>query len=84
MEFGQEAANRNFNRCLVNRGKIATNKHSIIKTLEFLDLDIESVLEVGCSTGYVLEAIRQGGTLRAYGLDLSTEAILYGKENFPD
>ncbi|MFB9354592.1 class I SAM-dependent methyltransferase [Sneathiella chinensis] len=39
-------------------------------------------LDIGCNAGFVVEAAREAG-FDSYGIDLSSEGVAYGKENFP-
>jgi len=51
--------------------------------LEFIDrqhLSVENVLEVGCSTGLVVEAIATHTGARGVGVDLSEKAIIHGSQ----
>ena len=45
---------------------------------------IQSVLELGCATGWRLEAIRQRLGIRCVGVDASREAIDHGRKSYPD
>lgn len=83
MEFTSKSADNNFRRNLEARKGPATGNHAIIRSLRFLRLDLFSVLEIGCSTGFVLETIRRDGVKEAFGIDISTEAIAYATEHFP-
>ncbi len=45
---------------------------------------IQSVLELGCATGWRLETIRQRLGCRCVGVDASREAIEHGRRSYPD
>lgn len=60
------------------------DKDYVIKLLKDYNLEPKSVLEVGCSFGYRLEAIRNlFDFCEVYGIDASSQAINYGKKEFP-
>lgn len=84
MKFDSSAGDNNFERNLSKRASVADERHPVIRAWRFLGLNVGSVLEVGCSSGFLLEAIRREGARSAYGVDVSDKAISYAKENFPD
>lgn len=58
---------------------------TIISLLKAYGLNPESILEIGCSAGYRLNALKlefSGSTV--YGLEPSTDAISFGKNVYPD
>ena len=57
----------------------------VVNSLKQLPFRAQSVLEVGCSNGWRLEALRRmHGTVRCFGLDPSTDAVNDGKALFPE
>jgi 2-polyprenyl-3-methyl-5-hydroxy-6-metoxy-1,4-benzoquinol methylase len=57
-------------------------------TLRFLDLvqsprSSDAVLEIGCGTGALCEALRERGCRNLIGVDVSMSAVEFGKTNFP-
>jgi ubiquinone/menaquinone biosynthesis C-methylase UbiE len=75
-------ADNYFNR---NRGvSYVPEKDVVIKLLKEYNYTPQRVLEIGCNTGYRLEAIRdQFGSFVA-GIEPSQEAIDKGKEQYPE
>jgi ubiquinone/menaquinone biosynthesis C-methylase UbiE len=67
---------------LVRLDEMAANDHVLV-SLSALPLEIESVLEVGCSNGWRLEALRRRYGARCCGVDPSSEAIAEGTGLFP-
>lgn len=57
---------------------------SVIRAIEFLDLEIGSVLELGCANGHRLEKLRTRMGCEAFGLDPSGQAIKDGVRSFPE
>ena len=56
----------------------------ILKTIKFLDLPIGKTLEIGCSDGWRLEAIRQDYDCKVIGVEPSKLAIDTGKKKYPN
>jgi ubiquinone/menaquinone biosynthesis C-methylase UbiE len=77
-------ANAWFNRnrsVLLNYNK---NKDRIVGLIGEYNIPTNTILEIGCSAGYRLNAIKEnfiGSSV--FGIEPSTEAIKYGREHFP-
>ena len=54
----------------------------LLKELEITDGD--SVLDVGCGTGYILSRIGEQRNIRGFGLDVSESMIAVAKEKHPE
>ena len=54
----------------------------LLKELEVADGD--SVLDVGCGTGYILSRIGEQRNIRGFGLDVSESMIAVAKEKHPE
>jgi len=72
-----------------NRAKLealdeTAEKDQVLASLRRLDLSPSSVLEIGCSNGWRLEAIRRTWNPRCSGIEPSPLAIERGQEIFPD
>lgn len=61
------------------------NKDRVVSLLKYYDLQIDSVLEIGCSAGYRLNGIIEtlGKDIKVFGIDPSNTAIEFGKRNYP-
>lgn len=57
---------------------------AMLNLLEELEVRPTAVLEIGCSNGWRLEAIRRKHGARCCGVDPSGVAIQHGREAFPD
>jgi ubiquinone/menaquinone biosynthesis C-methylase UbiE len=55
----------------------------VLRALSDLAIAGETVVEIGCSTGYRLAGMREGQFRRRIGVDPSQEAIASGKRQFP-
>ena len=55
----------------------------VLASIRSLSLQPTSVLEVGCSNGWRLEAFRKTYAIRCWGIDPSADAIKEGKTLFP-
>lgn len=67
-----------------NEQAIDNNKEHdpVIKLLDLYQIAPKSVLEVGCSNGWRLDAIQQKNNSICFGIDPSQEAIQAGKKRF--
>ncbi len=73
---------KNHIRNRLSRIIIANNNHMVIKAIKKNKLKPKTVLEIGCSTGYVLEKIRLIYKSKCFGIDVSRSAIYEGKKLF--
>lgn len=55
----------------------------MIRALDFLQIFPDSYLEVGCSSGYLVEHIRRRGCDHSEGLDISPRAVEHASAEFP-
>jgi SAM-dependent methyltransferase len=55
----------------------------VARAIALAGLHPPSVLEIGCSNGYRLEALRRAGTALAVGVEPSAAAIADGHQRFP-
>jgi len=62
---------------------VRLEKDPILRALDFLDLPFKKTLEIGCSNGWRLEAIRQIYKCEVVGIEPSTEAIDDGRKKYP-
>ena len=63
--------------------RIEVNKnHPVVKLILKNKIKPKKILEIGCSTGFVLETIRNFTKAKCYGIDVSKKAIIEGKKNF--
>ena len=53
----------------------------IVKIMDYLELKYNSLLEIGCSTGYRLNLLKSDNK-DLYGIDPSAKAIEYGLKNY--
>src|SRR5215467_14220164 len=58
-------------------------KDQVIASIRAANLQPTCLLEVGCSNGWRLEALRKAYNARCYGIDPSAEAIREGRASFP-
>jgi ubiquinone/menaquinone biosynthesis C-methylase UbiE len=57
----------------------------VIQLLEKYHINCQSVLEIGCSAGYRLNAIKSKyPKTQTYGIEPSEKALTYGKDNFKE
>lgn len=82
--FSPDAGNQDFLRNLEARGLRDAPSHQVIRALDFLGQFPNSYLEVGCSSGYLVEHIRRRGCGRAVGIDVSPSAIEHASAKFPE
>ena len=73
---------KNHNRNRIYRISVAKEDHLVIKLLSLCRIKFKTVLEIGCSTGYVLEKIRLKYKSKCFGVDISKNAIAEGKKIF--
>ncbi len=80
----RKVTNDNHLRNRVHRIDVAKNKHPVINFLKKYRKKCykKSFLEVGCSTGFVLEKIRKEYKSSCYGVDSSFKAIKEGRKIF--
>jgi len=80
----KEITNKNHLRNRENRINTANENHPVIAFLNKNSKKIKKglVLEIGCSTGFVLEKIRTIFGSKCYGVDASKKAINEGKKIF--
>ena len=80
----RKVTNDNHLRNRVHRIDVAKNSHPVINFLKKYRKKCykKSFLEVGCSTGFVLEKIRKEYKSSCYGVDSSFKAIKEGKKIF--
>ena len=72
---------------LRNRKKrilVASENHPVIRILKKTNIKPKKVLEIGCSTGFVLKKIKVILKSKCEGIDLSKKAIREGKTLFKD
>lgn len=63
--------------------RIEENKnHPVVKLIINKKIKLKKILEIGCSTGFVLETIRNLTKAKCYGIDVSEKAINEGKKIF--
>jgi ubiquinone/menaquinone biosynthesis C-methylase UbiE len=57
----------------------------VLNLISSYKIEIDSILEIGCSAGYRLNAIKKTNkNLKVFGIEPSEKAIEYGRLNFPD
>ena len=79
-----QATNDNHLRNRKKRIVIASNNHPVIKLINKVKIKPKKVLEIGCSTGFVLKRIKDLLKAKCDGIDLSSKAIKEGKMLFKD
>ena len=68
---------------LKTRSKFKDTLQNEKKVLFFLKNKIESVLDIGCGTGFIYEWIlKQKKKIKYLGIDIDTKAIKYAKKNY--
>ena len=77
------AGDRNFERMVEQRIKPAEESHPVVNCFKKFGLTPSSILEVGASSGYVLEKLRLLSGAKCTGIDISEHAISEGKKVFP-
>lgn len=80
----KKATNANHSRNRHARILEANKNHPVIKLLATTKIKPKKVLEIGCSTGFVLKTIKNMTRARCYGIDSSKKAIKEGKLLFKD
>lgn len=71
------------NKSVINNYKAESDK--VLELIKNYGLDPENVLEIGCSAGYRLHAIKeQLPKASVFGVEPSLRAIEYGKANYSD
>jgi ubiquinone/menaquinone biosynthesis C-methylase UbiE len=84
--FLQSEADKWFDRNLGNPSKASQKKieqDRIILAIDQLVLTPQIILEIGCSNGWRLEALRKKFGCECHGIDPSAKAIESGKKLFP-
>lgn len=56
----------------------------LLKLLFGLKIQFQSILEIGCSNGHRLEALRRKFGAQCHGIDPSSRGIAEGKSHFPE
>ena len=74
--------NKNHLRNRSGRINIANDNHPVIRIFKEKRLSPKTVLEIGCSTGFVLKKINKLTGAKCYGIDISKTAIKEGKGLF--
>ena len=77
-----KAANDNHVRHKISRAIVAPDRHPVINAIKKTKIKPKKLLEIGCSTGFVLKKISTITKARCYGIDASKEAINDGKKLF--
>ena len=78
----KKATNDNHLRNRHGRIFKANKDHPVIETILSTKIKPKKVLEIGCSTGYVLKTIQSITKAKCYGIDASRSAINEGKKLF--
>ncbi len=68
---------------LRNQSTLNPDHDEYVALLSSLEINPTNVVEIGCSNGYHLEAIRQSFNCRVSGIDPSSQAIAEGNKMFP-
>ena len=76
-------SNKNHLRNRKGRIEVASKSHPIVIGVRKIRNRPKKILEIGCSTGFILERIRQLTNAHCFGLDTSAMAIKEGKKIFP-
>ncbi len=76
-------SNKNHLRNRKGRIEVASKSHPIVVGMKKIRKRPKKILEIGCSTGFILERIRQLTNSSCFGLDTSAMAIKEGKKIFP-
>ena len=79
-----KAANDNHARHKISRAAIAPDKHPVVNAIKKNKIKSKKLLEIGCSTGFVLKKISSLTNAKCYGIDASRKAINDGKKLFKD
>lgn len=78
----KKASINNHKRNRYARIEVASKKNLVFKIILKNNIKPKKVLEIGSSTGYLLEGLRQNYNCKAYGIDTSKNAITEGKKLF--
>ena len=78
----KKASIENHRRNRYARIKVATNKNLVFKIILKNKIKPKKILEIGSSTGYLLESFRKNYNSQCYGIDTSKSAISEGKKLF--
>lgn len=78
----KKASINNHSRNRHLRIRVATKTNKVFKIIIKNNIKPKKILEIGCSTGYLLEGLRQHYNCKAYGVDTSIIAIKEGKKLF--
>jgi ubiquinone/menaquinone biosynthesis C-methylase UbiE len=78
----KKASIENHRRNRYARIKVATNKNLVFKIISKNKIKPKKILEIGSSTGYLLESFRKNYNSKCYGIDTSKSAISEGKKLF--
>ena len=77
-----KVTNDNHKRNRLIRLKKVDKYHPVIKLLKIKKIRTKKLLEIGCSTGFVLKRIKEITNADCYGIDASQNAISEGKKIF--
>ena len=78
----KKASIENHKRNRYARIKIATKKNLVFKIISKNKIKPKRILEIGSSTGFLLESFRKNYNSECYGVDTSKSAISEGKKLF--
>ena len=78
----KKASIKNHERNRYFRIKIASKENLVFKIISKSKIKPKKVLEIGSSTGYLLERLRKSLNCKCYGVDTSKTAIAEGKKLF--
>tara|TARA_B100000787_G_scaffold169111_1_gene159393 strand:- start:2043 stop:2666 length:624 start_codon:yes stop_codon:yes gene_type:complete len=78
----KKASIENHRRNRYARIKVATKKNLVFKIISKNKIKPKKILEIGSSTGYLLESFRKNYNSQCYGIDTSKSAISEGKKLF--
>lgn len=59
-------------------------KDVITQIIQELKIYPKTIIEVGCSNGWRLEKLRKIYNAKCYGIDISKDAVDFGKKDFPE
>lgn len=82
--FSPDAGDQNFSRNLAKRTLSDAPSHPVVRALDLLQEFPDSYLEVGCSSGYLVEHLRRRGCIHSVGLDVSPSAIKHATAEYPE
>ena len=78
----KKATNDNHLRNRITRVIKARDNHPVIAAIKANKIKARKVLEIGCSTGFVLKKISEITKAKCYGIDPSKKAIKEGRKIF--